>query len=216
MNKGRTAKASSIILSSTKRVPLQQRAQDRVNAILTAAESLLKEGENERLSIVDVAARAGITSTSIYHYFNSIEEVLAAIISRSMVDFQSELDAMVMQANTTEGLITVCAEGIRRGFKLYVDRPVARSLWISTRYLKILRNLDDDNNARTANLIVERFMHLASGVDRDSIYLTIALATTLAMPTYQLAALQPKRLQHKMVEEFAEMVKLRLATVVRK
>lgn len=46
----------------------------------------MAEGGYDALTMVNIAARAGITHTPIYHDFNSLEAILAELISRLMAD----------------------------------------------------------------------------------------------------------------------------------
>ena len=72
-----TASSQTLAPPEPRRQAVQQRGQDRIEAILTATEEALKESGNGSLSVVDIAARAGFTHSLIYHYFKSIEEIVS-------------------------------------------------------------------------------------------------------------------------------------------
>ncbi|MBF5091701.1 MULTISPECIES: TetR/AcrR family transcriptional regulator [unclassified Novosphingobium] len=67
------------------RKPVQKRAQATWNRLLDAAGSLLEEVGVERISTNLVAARAGVSPPTLYHYFPDKYALLAALGERLMV-----------------------------------------------------------------------------------------------------------------------------------
>src|SRR5471030_325865 len=142
---------------SMKHTPHQQRALDRIDAILAAAEGVVAQGGYENLTMVNIAARAGITHTSIYHYFTSVEAILVTLISRLLSDFSSNVSLIASRADSPEALVDAVVESIEYGFQVYCSKPVIRGLWAATRYLPALRKLDVEDTVRNARLFSERF-----------------------------------------------------------
>ncbi|GAA4566645.1 TetR/AcrR family transcriptional regulator [Planotetraspora kaengkrachanensis] len=58
----------------------------REQALLDAAEELLTRTGFERMTVEDIAKGAGISRGSLYFYFGSKHDVLAALVARTMVD----------------------------------------------------------------------------------------------------------------------------------
>jgi AcrR family transcriptional regulator len=75
----KTAKATKPTLRTT---PRQTRGQARVNLILDVAEKLLVRAGYEALTTNAVAAEAGISIGSLYHFFADKVSILEALISR--------------------------------------------------------------------------------------------------------------------------------------
>src|SRR5882672_7357951 len=63
-------------------VPTQERAHASIDAILTAAELLLREQGFARLTTNRIAARAGVNVALVYRYFAGKEAILGALIER--------------------------------------------------------------------------------------------------------------------------------------
>lgn len=198
----------------TKRAPQQRRAIERIDAILAATESVLAEDGYDGLTIVKIAAKAGITHTSIYHYFPSIEAILASLISRLMSDFDAQVAANLAQADSPQSLIEAVLESLQLGFNTYRSTPVARGLWAATRYLPTLRKIDDEDTARNALRFSDRLLQLAPGCDREAIYICMLLAGSLAVPTYEMALALPESLQERVLQNFLGMIRTRLEQVV--
>ncbi|MBK5356579.1 TetR/AcrR family transcriptional regulator [Pseudomonas sp. TH41] len=197
-----------------KRAPQQQRALDRIDAILAAAEAVVAEGGYDNLTMVKIAACAGITHSSIYHYFNSVEAILAALISRLMADFDRGAAEILARAQTPEALIGAALQSIELGFQTYRSTPVIRGLWAATRYLPTLRKIDDEDTARNARLFSERFIALTPDIDQNIICVTMRMAATLAVPAYEAALSLPEHLQNLAINDFLAMVRSRLYDVV--
>jgi len=193
---------------------MQQRAQDRIDAILLATEKALVAKGNDSLSMVNIATRAGITHTSIYHYFKSIDEILVMLLWRLMADYFEKTKAMVEEANTVRDLIESYAASKHLAWDKYRNTPSARGLYARARYLTTLRRVDDEYNSRRADVVCARFRQLAPEADHCAIRTTIELTQSLTVPTFDFAMRRPKREQLKIVDEFIAMMKSRLMSVV--
>jgi AcrR family transcriptional regulator len=197
-----------------KPAPQQQRAHDRIEAILAATEAEVAAGGYDNLTMVSIAARAGITHTSIYRYFTSVEPILATLISRQMADFDRGVEAILTSARTVDELVEAVLKSIEFGFGLYRSKPVLRGLWAATRYLPVLRKIDDDNTEQTARLFSEQFVGARPTIVRDEIYVAMMVVASLAVPAYETALSLPKRLQKSAISNFLEMARTRLNAVV--
>lgn len=197
------------------RAPQQQRARDRIEAIFAATEALLAEDGYDGLTMVGIAARAGITHTSIYHYFKSLEAILAALVSRMMEDFDREVAVNIASAETPQEVVAAVLDSLALGFKTYRSNPVARGLWAATRYLPSLRKLDDEDTARNAQLFSERFIAVAPEADQDAIRATTLMAASLAVPAYEAALSAEDSLQDIAVDNFLAMIRAHFHTLLR-
>jgi AcrR family transcriptional regulator len=63
-------------------IPRQQRAQASAEAILSAAEQLLREQGFARMTTNRIAVRAGVNVALVYRYFAGKEAIVAALIER--------------------------------------------------------------------------------------------------------------------------------------
>ncbi|MFJ9761893.1 TetR/AcrR family transcriptional regulator [Streptomyces sp. NPDC101149] len=62
----------------------------REQALLDAAEELLARTGLERMTVEDIAKGAGISRGSLYFYFGSKQDVLAALVARTMVAIRED------------------------------------------------------------------------------------------------------------------------------
>ncbi len=100
------------------KVPQQSRSRSVVEAILGAAsERLMREGDEERVTVQAVAERAGVGIGSLYDYFGDRGNLLAAIAAKVTEDNRHAFEALL--ASTAELSIE---EGVGR----VVDFCIAR------------------------------------------------------------------------------------------
>ena len=78
--------------------PRQQRARNRVEGLLDAAEQLIAEQGHAQLKLSAVAQRAQVPIGSLYQYVGGQGALLRALAERHMADFAQRLDALLAEA----------------------------------------------------------------------------------------------------------------------
>lgn len=71
----------------------------REEAILDAAEALLEKEGLEPVTVEQIARGAGISRASLYFYFGSKQEVLTALVARTMAAIREEADLAVEEVD---------------------------------------------------------------------------------------------------------------------
>lgn len=67
-----------------RRTPKQQRSRERVDAILSAANDIIRKDGLEALTVREVAARTEIPAATVYRYFSNRDEIAASFLDREM------------------------------------------------------------------------------------------------------------------------------------
>ncbi len=76
----------------------QARSRETVSAILTATDQLLREGvQREKLSLRDVAKRAGVSPGTFYHYFPERDALLRALEEASWLEIATEVARAIQE-----------------------------------------------------------------------------------------------------------------------
>ncbi|KAA2256074.1 TetR/AcrR family transcriptional regulator [Solihabitans fulvus] len=71
---------------------------NQLRALLDAAGELVAEGGAEALTLAALARRVGLSRPSLYEYFRSKEDLVAAILSDELPDWARRLDRAVREA----------------------------------------------------------------------------------------------------------------------
>lgn len=77
-----------------RRTPIQRRARDTVDVILTAAERVLLEAGYEALSTTRVAKVAGVGIGSLYQYFAGKRELVRGLLASRTAQVEAELEQL--------------------------------------------------------------------------------------------------------------------------
>lgn len=214
MTQKKKSKNDAPTTNQERRAPQQQRSLDRIETILAATELAIAEGGYDNLRIVEIARRAGITHTSIYQYFHSIEMIVETLISRYMGDFQSKTEALISTADSPDDLIAALVGSIYFAYEVFRSKPAARGLWIATRYLPALRKIDEEENLRIARAFRDRLKVIAPQVDANAAYIAALTTASLTTAACELALSVPPQQRLKVMNQFVEMVKLRFADLI--
>lgn len=194
--------------------PLQARARERYDVILTTAQAEIAEKGLDALTMYSIARRAGITPTSIYRYFESVEQILIAVTSLIFTDLEAQITKLAESSHSANELIEAFENGLRESWKAFSRNPVAHGLWAASKYLPQLRTIDESLNQRVVSLMCRRFEDLVPNADANAISRVLTLLIGLSTPTFALAARQPRRAQSELIDEFIEMAAARLKQVV--
>ena len=95
--------------TARKRNPRGQGAQLRAALMNAARELLLELGDQSKLSVRAVTARAGVSPNALYIHFDTKDELLNAVMSASYTEWRAALNAAIPRdANPIEQLRGYC------------------------------------------------------------------------------------------------------------
>jgi AcrR family transcriptional regulator len=78
--------------------PVQRRARETVDAILTATERIVREQDFERVTTNEVARRAGVSVGSLYQYFPCKQALIMAVAERREAEIARLVDDALCRA----------------------------------------------------------------------------------------------------------------------
>ncbi len=155
-------------LQTLRRQPKQKRGQVRVQNILDAAEKLMLEHGYDALNTNAIAANAGISIGSLYHFFPNKLAILEALIERY---YQQFLDVLAqVHVFEEEHLLTASAYIallFNRLAKFERESAAAIPAFMAASNVT-LEKVDSDYKSRTLNLL-SNFYH-AYGLKQDQAF----------------------------------------------
>jgi AcrR family transcriptional regulator len=158
-----------------RRQPLQARARDRVDRILSATLELLEEQGADSLSTGAIAERAQIPIGSVYHYFPSKEAVLAELAERKFRAVDANLAALLgreLERRPWREALGRALDGVVGAFR---SDPSYVTIWRAIRGSSAFRGAAATSDARLADSIAALPLLQAVPAAR----LQIALPTTI-------------------------------------
>lgn len=132
-----------------RRVPVQERSRARFEAILEAAAAVAVEQGVDALNTRSIAEYAGVSVSSIYQYFASVDEVVFELIARDMeeMDVQFATDLGELPEFTVVGVV----ETVMRSFvTVYRRRPAFVEIWLRGRTTAAVQAYGREHHVRIA------------------------------------------------------------------
>src|SRR3954470_19240095 len=73
----------------------QRRPDDRPAALMASALKLVKQQGYRRVRLEDIAADAGVSKATVYHYFDNKDDLLTRAVSERVAGRQAEVEALL-------------------------------------------------------------------------------------------------------------------------
>jgi AcrR family transcriptional regulator len=128
-------------IAAMPRRPSQKRGQERVDALLDAADRLLMEHDPGEIGLYDVAKLAGVPPTSAYHFFPTKDAIFLALAERYLAKMHGSVDDEVTGGDLEcwQDLIGIWYHRVVRYFN---DNLPARKLFIGSAVGSDIKRMD--------------------------------------------------------------------------
>ncbi|RZU48036.1 TetR family transcriptional regulator [Fluviicoccus keumensis] len=137
--------------------PVQARSRQKIDAILDATAGLLREHGVEAVTILAIAARAGVPPATVYHYFENRLAIFAALAKRIMDAVDAELLAVL--AEKLEAAAPDFRTILQGLFDAYAQAPGYVPVLGAMRAEPALQALVRESNQRSAVFIAGLLQH---------------------------------------------------------
>ncbi|WP_414902314.1 TetR/AcrR family transcriptional regulator [Sphingomonas flavalba] len=180
----------------------QARGRKRRDALLGAARQLLAERESDQITLVDVAARAGIPKSSAYHFYADVLELYNELVTVLDAELQQSIVRPIGPVEGWEALIGVV---IDRAALYFAEHPAAQQLMLASQTPPAVKRSSRRADIMTSGLIeqhIDAQFVMPDIPDRSRIFFHAVEAADLmfGLSLFQYGALKPS-----MVEEAKKM-----------
>ena len=132
-----------------KTIPTQERSVARVADILSAAEELIQELPIDDITSTMIARRAGVTRTSVYHFFPSKFDIYDALSKQYRAELKEEVIRFFDPDQRSD--YRVAWDGISGVFtKFFNKNPTASILLLGRKASRQIRYTDEASSSRFA------------------------------------------------------------------
>jgi AcrR family transcriptional regulator len=139
-----------------RRVPTQERSQQRVAQIMAAAIVLLREGGIPRCTMAELANEAGLTPPSIYRYFPDAASVIRAVAEETLEATHQVLALHLEGVDSEAAARKALRDALRAFHRAFVEDRVLRELWAGTFATPDLVALNIADSRRNGEFIAAR------------------------------------------------------------
>ncbi len=193
-----------------RRRPQQERSKTRVEAILDVALELVVEQGSEALAMREVARRAGIQISSVYAYFPSKAAIIRELAKRNLERVRELLQGEVAQLLAEHDGRPSVAQAVNRVvdayFAHYRDQPAAVAVWAGAQGDHGLRELDAEDNRRTAEFLVPALTQILSLPSSDGVFALALLLTDVTGAAARLALSVESPLRERLIDHHKVML----------
>jgi len=81
----------------------QRRPDDRPDALMASALKLVKQQGYRRVRLEDIAADAGVSKATVYHYFANKDDLITRALSERVAERQAEAEALLARSGPSAG-----------------------------------------------------------------------------------------------------------------
>ncbi|MCU0669767.1 MAG: TetR/AcrR family transcriptional regulator [Myxococcota bacterium] len=159
-----------------RREPLQERARVRVERILDTTVELLEESDVEALTTAAIAKRAHVPIGSVYHYFASREEILAALVERTTTRVDAAVAACLRVDLPRLPWREALEHAIDVSAGIYASDRTYATVWRATRGCAAFRAVVEASDTQlVAQLAALPLLHERLGAERVELVVRSAL-----------------------------------------
>ncbi|MGQ0505178.1 MAG: TetR/AcrR family transcriptional regulator [Myxococcaceae bacterium] len=193
------------IKTSPRKLPVQRRARETVEAILTAAAQLLVAEGYDRASTNRVAQRAGVSIGSLYQYFPSKEALVAALVERHSERMMATLsNALTVTGGASPEALTRAV--IRALIKAHRVQPKLHAV-LTEQSSRVGRRQMGEFSRKTAEMIRAALESFGAGIRPVNFELAaFVLARALEAVTQALILERRNRDEDELVDELTALV----------
>jgi AcrR family transcriptional regulator len=191
--------------SAARKQPMQQRARERLDRILSSASELIARTGSDRLKMGELAERVGISIGSLYQYFPDKSAVIRSLAERYNLESRACISGALDKVHDVESLKSAYLGLIDEYYALFLSEPVMRDVWSGMQADKQLMALDLEESRLCASMLADAMKRAFGDIDRVEVEASALLIWQLGESTMRLAISLDRAEGDAMVEAFKRM-----------
>lgn len=199
-----------------RRKPKQQRSQNRVEDILSAAMALVGEKGIAALTMREIASSAGIPLASVYQYFPNRSAVIATLyqeVSRQTREYVAERVAMV---DSAADILEAAYAAVDMFYERMKANPAIPDLMVAIQGDKALLDMDIEETKLQADVFTEYTRRFVAEEDRPAFDRAARILFHLAGATVRLSLRMEPEAGNRVVEDYKALIHSRLNSFIHK
>jgi len=187
--------------SGSKRSPKQKRSQDRMHAILRAAERLIQVHGSAGLRIQDIARQAEISTSSVYQYFENKDSIIEALARSYLLEMRQIVDASgIEDVESIDGLVGILHDMTDEYYHYNLANPAVPDILLGVTTNKNLVRIDEEDSAEIAEFFARSAGHLFLTSNEVDVTNVFRLGINLTRETVRLALDLDEEQRHVVLE----------------
>lgn len=164
-----------------RRKPSQRRGIEKIERLLDAAAALLDEQGPAALTTSALAARAGISVGTVYHYFEDVGAVLDALVARHLARAAALIESQAANAAQAQDAGQLIDALLDAYIEFFRQEPGLRAVWLSDDQPARQREASRKHDAELAEAIRHLLARTPNGgrMTRDEVLASLCLSDSL-------------------------------------
>lgn len=179
--------------ATPRRTPVQRRARDRVNRIMTAAEALLVERGVGDLKMNEIAERAEVPIGSVYQYFASREDLLGQLVTRYHQAIEDYNRSLFKETDSISGFLTALRSILDFAWTYLHENTGYREIWFGAQTFEPLRQLDWEDTFCNASILSDTLKALLPSIPSAELEAFCIIVCDSSGSTARMAVQFPER-----------------------
>jgi AcrR family transcriptional regulator len=197
-----------------RRNPVQQRSQERVDAIFEAVSVLIIEQGLGELKMAAIAKTAGISKASIYQYFPNTSAIIRALAEDYAERFRQVLTDKLNQVDSVDALINHSSTLFYDLWSMYQAYPVLKAIGLATSLDKGLQEMDVQDSRKNADLLFDAYKDYVGGESWDELKRVLFLVCHLSGSAIRLALALDEKEGEAILMSYQQLMKSRLMALL--
>lgn len=189
-----------------RRKPKQERAKERIEAILKTTMRLLGEKGVDAVTMKEIAAGAGGPISSVYQYFPNKSAIIATLFEHHAQSVRSLLAERFSTLSSLNEAIVAIELTIRAYYGMFQTNPALRQLQVAIQADKSLSNLDINERRIEAEYFFQATVRFIPDANQDEFRRTVFLMFQLVNNAIRLALLVPPSEANAVIDDFVSMM----------
>lgn len=189
-----------------RRKPKQERAKERIEAILKTTMRLLGEKGVDAVTMKEIAAGSGGPISSVYQYFPNKSAIIATLFEHHAQSVRALLAERFSRLASLDEAIIAIDQTIRAYYGFFHANPALRQLQVAIQADKSLSNLDINERRIEAEFFFQATVQFIPEVNRDEFRRTVFLLFQLVNNAIRLALLVPPAESGDVMDDFVSMM----------
>ena len=189
--------------------PTQARAQQRYDAILDAAESLIKAQGSSQFGMNELARHANVNIASIYQYFAGRPAILRELVTRLSERYRQTMFTVL--GSQQDLSLDVLVDALLDSYLALIrEEPVYSILWAELRQEPELRDLDIADTRENAITLALALAHHFPTLTPERLERVAFLACELSYAVFRLIPALPEAEMAELMAEYRTLLKVAL------
>ncbi|QFY59154.1 TetR/AcrR family transcriptional regulator [Rhizobium grahamii] len=200
-------KVGSLDRIGLRRKPKQERSIQRLDLILSAAETIIAEKGVNAMRMTELAIAANVPIGSVYQYFPEKAAIVKALFDRNALAIQCRIANAFSDVTSVDDALEVLASTIDWHYDDYRNDAAYLGIWMGTETDQDLLKLNIEHSGRIAGIFHDTVRRIAPELANADMEARTYLFSHLIGASIRLAVVTEASLARRILDEWKNVIR---------